>query len=117
MPKQETIFRISGYNRGVACPFLATVCPGGYCHQCPIYLDWQERGEMVLICMYCGTVKDRKPGIGRPVVSHGICLECQGKYFPIGNQGGRDVLEEVNVLEKEANKACGDESGDARAKG
>ncbi len=28
MPKQETIFRISVNNRGVACPFKAIVCPG-----------------------------------------------------------------------------------------
>lgn len=81
MPEQETIFRISGNNRGVACPFLATVCPGGYCHQCPIYLHWQERGEMVLICSYCGKVKDRKL-VGRPIVSHGICLECKQEHFP-----------------------------------
>ncbi len=82
MPKQETIFRISVNNRWVACPFKAIVCPRGYCHQCPIYLDWKKRGEMVVICAWCGKAKDRKPNLGRPIVSHGICPECQQKYFP-----------------------------------
>jgi len=81
-PKQKKIFRISGDNEGLACPFMVSVCPGGYCHQCPIYLDWQKRGEMVVMCAWCGKVLRRDPDLGRPVVSHGICLECRQKHFP-----------------------------------
>ena len=81
-PKREGLFRVSGNNKELACPFKAIVCQQGYCGKCPIYLDWQKLGEVVLICAWCSKVIDRKPGLGQPVVSHGICLECKQEYLP-----------------------------------
>ena len=83
MPEQERIFTLSGDNKGLVCPFKAIVCPGGYCLQCPIYLDWQKLGEVVVICAWCGKVTDRyrNPTVGRPVVSHGICRRCVQRHF------------------------------------
>ena len=84
MPEKKRIFTISGDNRGLACPLKPIICPGGDCLQCPMYLDWQKRGEVVLICAWCGKVTDRyiNPTVGRAVVSHGICRECRQKHFP-----------------------------------
>lgn len=81
--KEERIFSISGNNKGLWCPFKPLICQQeGNCHRCQIYLDWQKLGEMVVICAWCGRVIRRKPGLGEPVVSHGICLQCTQKYFP-----------------------------------
>ncbi|MBA7619253.1 hypothetical protein ES703_26590 [subsurface metagenome] len=82
MPKQEGLFRVAGNNGGLACPFEPIVCRRKYCDDCEIYHDWQKLGEIVVICAWCSQVIDRKPGFGRPVVSHGICRECHQKYFP-----------------------------------
>jgi len=82
MPKQEGLFRVSGNNWGLACPFEPIVCRRGYCDFCEIYHDWQKLGEIVVICAWCSKVIDKKPGLGKPVVSHGICRECVQKYFP-----------------------------------
>jgi len=82
-PKQQGLFSISGNNKGLQCPFKPILCQEGYCDQCQIYLDWQEQGELLIMCAWCGKVIDRKSGPGRPEVSHGICLECQRKYFPM----------------------------------
>jgi len=81
-PQQQGIFRVSGNNWGLVCPFEPIVCRRGYCDLCEIYHDWQKLGEIVVICAWCSKVMDRKPSLGRPVVSHGICPECQEKYFP-----------------------------------
>lgn len=81
MPMQEGLFRESGNNIGLACPFKSIICEAGYCHQCEIYLDWQKLGELVHVCAWCSKLIDRKP-VGKPVVSHGICKECLAKYFP-----------------------------------
>jgi len=46
MLKQERIFRISGNNKGLMCPFKGVVCQEGSCTECQIYLDWQKlRGK------------------------------------------------------------------------
>ncbi len=79
-PKQEGLFRVSGNNWGLVCPFSEIVCQRGYCHLCETYLDWEKSGEIVTICAWCSKVISRKPR--RAVVSHGICLECKQKYFP-----------------------------------
>lgn len=76
MLKQQRIFRISGNNRGLMCPFMSSVCPGGYCPECPIYHDWQELEEKVVICGSCGKVMYRTPDFGRSVLLLGICDEC-----------------------------------------
>ena len=78
----EKTFTISGNNMGLACPFKQIACQEGCCKTCQIYLDWQKLGEIVVICAWCGEVLRRDPALGRPVVSHGICLECQQKHFP-----------------------------------
>ena len=83
MPMQEGLFRDSGNNIGLACPFKPIICEVGRCEQCPIYLDWQKLGELIHICAWCSKVKSRNANpFGQPVVSGGICLECQQKYFP-----------------------------------
>lgn len=82
MPKQKRIFRISGDNRGLVCPFKGIVCQQGDCHRCQRYVDWQKLRELILVCAWCSKVKCRVPNSGQPVVSHGICLECQKKHFP-----------------------------------
>jgi len=74
MLKQEGLFRVSGNNWGLACPFEPIVCRRGYCDFCEIYHDWQKLGEIIVICAWCSNVIDKKPGLGKPVVSHGICL-------------------------------------------
>ena len=44
--KQERIFRISGNNKGLMCPFKPIVCQKGYCTECQIYLNWLKlRGK------------------------------------------------------------------------
>ena len=80
--KREGLFRVSGNNGGLACPFEPIVCRRGYCDDCETYHDWQELGEILVICAWCNKVKDRKPNLGRPVVSGGICPECVQKHFP-----------------------------------
>jgi len=82
MPKGERKFRILGNNNGLACPFKSVLCEEGHCHDCQIYLDWQKLGEMVVLCAWCGVVMDRNPELGKSVVSHGLCSECQQRYFP-----------------------------------
>jgi len=79
--KQERIFNISGNNKGLMCPFKPIVCQGGYCVQCQVFLDWQKLEETVVMCARCGKVIVRKSGSGQPRISHGICLNCWGKYF------------------------------------
>ena len=79
---QERLFRISENNKGLMCPFKGVVCQEGYCEKCQIYLDWLKLREILVICAWCNKVIDRKPNLGRPVVSGGICPECVQKYFP-----------------------------------
>ena len=81
MPEEKTIFSISENNKGLPCPFKQINCENGKCERCQIYLDWQKRGEMLVICAWCGVEVDRKPGLGKSGVSHGICLECNKKHF------------------------------------
>ena len=82
VPKQEGLFKVSGNNWGLACPFEPIVCRRGYCDFCETYHEWQKLGEIVVICAWCSKVKDKKPNIfGRPVVSHGMCPDCKEKYF------------------------------------
>ncbi len=74
-------FSITGNNKGLWCPFKPVFCQKGYCLECQIYLDWlQERGEMVVICAWCGKEMSRKPGLGETGISHGICAECDKKW-------------------------------------
>jgi len=40
MLKQERVFRISGNNKGLMCPFKPILCQEGYCNECQIHLDW-----------------------------------------------------------------------------
>jgi len=82
MAKQERIFKISWDNKGLMCPFKAIVCQEGYCKTCQIYLDRQKRGEIVVVCAWCGKGLGTKPGLGQSGVSHGICPECEKKHFP-----------------------------------
>ncbi len=78
---KERIFTIAGDNKGLLCLFKQITCPGGYCESsCPIYLDWQKQGEIIVICAWCGKEMGRKPGLGQTGVSHGICPECQQKW-------------------------------------
>jgi len=86
-PKREGLFWVSGNNEGLTCPFKPLICERGYCHQCQIYLDWQKKGELIQVCAWCSKVIDRMPGVGRPVISHGICPECMQKYFGIEAEG------------------------------
>ena len=76
MAKQEGLYRVSGNNGGLACPFKPVVCPGGHCLQCQIYLDWQKLEEKVVICLGCGKVIRRNPDFGRPVLFQALCDEC-----------------------------------------
>lgn len=79
---REGLFRLSGNNKGLTCPFKGIVCQRGYCDDCETYHDWQKLGEILVICAWCNKVIDRKPNLGRPVVSGGICPECVQKNFP-----------------------------------
>lgn len=82
--EREGLFWESGNNQGLACPFKPCVCEVGYCHQCPIYLEWQKLKEIIHICAWCSKVIDRKPNPShRPVISHGICRDCLKEYFGI----------------------------------
>ncbi|GAH69597.1 unnamed protein product, partial [marine sediment metagenome] len=47
MANQKRIFKVDDNNIGLACPFTPILCQAGYCTECQIYLDWQERGEIV----------------------------------------------------------------------
>ncbi|MBA7620172.1 hypothetical protein ES703_27516 [subsurface metagenome] len=96
--KQEGLFRVAGNNWGLACPFEPIVCRRGYCDFCEIYHDWQKLGEIIVICAWCSQVIDRKPGLGKPVVSHGICRECVQKYFP--ETTSRDTKSRRGILRK-----------------
>ena len=43
---RRRIFRISGNNKGLVCPFKGVVCQEGYCTECQMYLDWLKlRGK------------------------------------------------------------------------
>ncbi len=86
-PKREGLFWVSGNNEGLACPFKPIICEGGDCHQCQIYLDWEKLGELIQVCAWCSKVIDRMPGVGCPVISHGICPECMQEYFGIKAEG------------------------------
>ena len=90
MPREERIFSMSGNNKGLWCPFKAISCQEGYCHECQIYLDWQKQGEMIVICAWCSKVMHRNPDLGESVVSHGICDECEQKYFAEGLEVGME---------------------------
>ncbi len=73
---RRRVFRISGNNKGLTCPFKPIVCPGGHCLQCQIYLDWLKLEEKVVICLGCGNVIRRNPGFGRPALFQALCDEC-----------------------------------------
>ena len=45
MNKDERIFSIAGNNKGLWCPFKSIFCQEGYCQECQIYLDWQEKND------------------------------------------------------------------------
>ncbi len=77
--KLERVFSISGNNKGLLCPFKPGVCQAGYCEDCQIYLDWQELGEILVVCALCGKEIARKSG--GPGFSRGMCSECWEKYF------------------------------------
>lgn len=36
---------------------------------------------MLVVCAWCGRVLGTKPSLGQSGVSHGICLDCEKKYF------------------------------------
>ena len=76
MLKQEGLFRISGNNKGLTCPFKGIPCPGGYCDFCETYLDWLKLREKVVICGSCGEVMYRISDFGRSVLFLGLCDEC-----------------------------------------
>jgi len=43
---RRRVFRISGNNKGLMCPFKPILCQEGYCTECQIYLDWLKlRGK------------------------------------------------------------------------
>jgi len=90
MPEQQRIFTISGNNKCLLCPFISNLCNEGYCEGCQIYLDWQKKGEFIVICAWCGDFMGTKPDLGNKGVSHGICSECKAKYFPRVKGGGRN---------------------------
>ncbi len=83
-PEKKRIFRVSGNNKELACPFTPILCQKGYCHQCQIYLDWQERGEKVVMCGCCGRVMRRNPDFGRSVLLLGICDDCEVRNVETG---------------------------------
>lgn len=63
MVRQERIFSIYENNKGLWCPFKPILfCQEGYCNECQIYLDWRRRGEMLVICAWCGKVTGTEPG-------------------------------------------------------
>lgn len=82
MPEQQRIFTLSGNNKGLLCPFILSLCEASCCEGCQIYLDWQKKGEFVVICAWCNKVLGTKPGLGNKGVSHGICPECAQEHFP-----------------------------------
>jgi len=80
MLKQERIFRISGNNKGLTCPFKGILCQDeSSCPVCPIYLDWLRLREKVVICGSCGKVMYRISDFGRSVLFLGLCDECAKK--------------------------------------
>lgn len=78
---EKRVFSISGDNKGFPCPFKSGVCQNGYCEECQIYLDWQELGEILVICALCGKEIAKQSGIGQSGISRGMCSECGEKYF------------------------------------
>ena len=74
--RKERVFSIAGDNKGLRCPFKVGICQNGYCEDCQIYLDWQERGEMLVICALCGKEIAKHSGLGQSGVSRGMCPEC-----------------------------------------
>ena len=90
-------FTVSGDNKGLMCPFKSIICQEeGSCKACQIYLGWQKLGEILVICAWCGKEIDRKPALGHPGVSHGICPECKEKHFP----GARSEMAKVHRIER-----------------
>ena len=84
MFQQHRIFKISGNNMGLVCPFITGVhhgCQVGYCLRCSVFADWQKKGEFLVLCAWCGAVLRRDPDHGKQVLSHGICPECKEKHF------------------------------------
>lgn len=75
-------FSIIGTNKGLWCPFKPIFCQEGFCNRCQIYLDWEKREEIVLMCVWCGTEIGKKPTLAESGISYGICDECEQKYFP-----------------------------------
>lgn len=73
---KERVFSISGDNTDFPCPFKPTVCQNAYCEECQIYLDWQELGEMLVICALCSKEIAKQSGLGQSGVSRGMCPEC-----------------------------------------
>ncbi len=45
------------------------------------YDEELSRGEIVVMCAWCGKEMHRNLSRGQLVVSHGICPECKQKYF------------------------------------
>ena len=78
---EERVFSLSGDNKGFRCPFKPGICQNGYCEECQIYFDWQELGEMLVICALCGKEIAKQSGLGQSGVSRGICPECWERYF------------------------------------
>ena len=108
MTKQERIFKISGNNKGLMCPFKAIVCQEGGCKTCQIYLDRQKGGQIVVICAWCGKVQGTKPGLGQSGVSHGICPECEQKHLPeVGEPVQQQIEGGVDDGAKEATRKGG----------
>ncbi len=84
MFQQHRIFKISGNNMGLVCPFITGVhhgCQVGYCLRCSVFANWQKKGEFLLLCAWCGAVLRRDPDHGKQVLSHGICPECKEEHF------------------------------------
>jgi len=79
--KLERVFSIAGDNKGLLCPFKPGLCQSGHCEDCQIYLDWQELGEILVICALCGKEIAKQSGLGQSGVSRGICPECWERYF------------------------------------
>jgi len=73
---KERVFSISGDNKGLQCPFQPIICQNGYCEDCQIYLDWQERGEILVICALCSKEIAKHSGLGQSAVSRAMCPEC-----------------------------------------
>ena len=91
MPSEERVFSISDNNKGLWCPLKSLFCQEGYCHGCQVYLDWQKRGNIAVVCAWCGKLMDIKPGLGESGISHGICEQCEERYFKKEGGGNQRV--------------------------